>query len=164
MTILRELAPLGATHLIQIVLDYAGENITATVLATPKDSLKIPDDSKAPRSLQFKGPIDEVETAIGHDMAAGVTAIAGFTSNMASLQAQLDADAKAATDKADAARQARTAAKAGGPAVAKTPAAAPEKPKAETGGELFALAEAAAAAAKTKTEPAAPETPAASAA
>ena len=52
MSIIRQLAPIGRSHVIQIVLDYSDETVTATFLATPKDGVKIPESSKGPRPMQ----------------------------------------------------------------------------------------------------------------
>lgn len=133
---IQELSALGASHVIQIVLDYKESHVTATVLLTPKDSLKLPENAKAPRSLQFEGPISEVEAAIAEGLQKAVATVGTFTSNMATLQAELD----------QAAAEARKAgaAKAGAKKpekVAATPVkeAAKEKP-ADDGMDLFSTA------------------------
>lgn len=101
--LIQELSALGTNYVLQIVLDYKDSLVTATILLTPKESLKVPEKAKAPRSLQFEGPISEVEAAIAEGLQKAVTTIGGFTSNMTALQAELD-QAAAEAKKAGAAK------------------------------------------------------------
>lgn len=91
------LQEVGKTHTIQIVLAYEGENVTATVIASPKGEQ---DDFTPPAKpiypLNINGPIAEVEDYIKTKMGKDAIRAVELTVNIAALEERAEtAEAKA---------------------------------------------------------------------
>ena len=96
------LAPLGATHHIQLVPSYDGNgNVEVSVLLRPKDSK----DVGALRTVCFSGPIAEVETELAAKLPETVTKLVTHGNNLDELEkalaAEVEAKKEAASKKAE---------------------------------------------------------------
>ncbi len=116
------LAPLGATHNINIALSYQTDG---TVTATALVSLKTKDkEFGGIKPLVFSGPVAEVEAAIAEQLPAAVGKLVAHGNNLAAIDAQLAEETKAKEAEAAKKKAEKPAPK---PAAAKP--AAKAKPK-----------------------------------
>lgn len=99
---IKTLAPLGATHTISVLLDYA-ETVTATVVLTPKT-----EKDAQPLTFQLAGPLDELDAGFAAQLTEAVSKITSTTTELASLDAQLAAAKKAKEEELAAAKSKTT--------------------------------------------------------
>ena len=97
---IKALSPLGATHRISVILDYA-DSVTATVLLSPKG-----EKGGQPLTFQIAGPVDELEAGFAAQLTEAVTKITATTTDLSSLDAQLAAAKKAKEEELAAAKKA----------------------------------------------------------
>lgn len=121
-----QLSPMGSTHIISLVLAYAGEsgssNCTVTVLAQPKDETK----HEALR-IQFAGPCAELDAKLPELLAQAATKVVALNIDLASLDKQITDAKTARTAKLDAEK-----AKPAAATVASKPKGKEAKPAAPT--------------------------------
>ena len=96
---IKALSPLGATHRISVILDYA-DSVTATVLLSPKG-----EKEGQPLTFQIAGPVDELDTGFAAQLTEAVAKVTTATTDLASLDAQLAAAKKAKEEELAAARK-----------------------------------------------------------
>ena len=99
---IKTLAPLGATHTISVLLDYA-ETVTATVVLSPKT-----EKDAQPLTFQLAGPVDELDAGFAAQLTEAVGKITVTTTELASLDAQLAAAKKAKEEELAAAKSKTT--------------------------------------------------------
>ncbi len=96
-----QLSPMGSTHIISLVLAYAGEsgssNCTVTVLAQPKDETK-----HEAHGIQFAGPCAELDAKLPELLAQAATKVVALNIDLASLDKQITDAKTARTAKLDA--------------------------------------------------------------
>ena len=99
---IKTLAPLGATHTISVLLDYA-ETVTATVVLTPKT-----EKDAQPLTFQLAGPLDELDAGFAAQLTEAVSKITSTTTELSALDAQLAAAKKAKEEELAAAKSKTT--------------------------------------------------------
>ena len=91
-----QLAPLGATHHIQLVVSFSGEAVTVTALLRPKRANASDEDDTGEitglRTVQIEGPVTDIERELPAHLTAAVEKIVAHTATLATLDAQLAAE------------------------------------------------------------------------
>ena len=100
---IKALSPLGTTHRISVLLDYA-DSVTATVVLSPKG-----EKEAQPLTFQIAGPVDELDTEFAAKLTEAVAKVATATTDLASLDAQLAAAKKAKEEELATAKKATAA-------------------------------------------------------
>lgn len=86
------LKPIGEKNTVHLILSYDGPNVTVTASIIPnEDKLR----ERGTRTLQFYGPVAEVEAALPTELAKGVEIVTAYQSNLA----EIEAEAKATKEK-----------------------------------------------------------------
>ena len=83
--------PVLATHSLTLIINGTAEDVTVTAMLKPKT------DKDREHSLQVSGPLSEVESVLAPTIQQAVLKIAGLTTSMADLDAQI-ADVKKARE------------------------------------------------------------------
>lgn len=95
---IKALSPLGTTHRISVLLDYA-DSVTATVVLSPKG-----EKEAQPLTFQIAGPVDELDAGFAAQLTDAVAKITATATDLSSLDAQLAAAKKAKEEELAAAK------------------------------------------------------------
>ena len=99
---IKALSPLGTTHRISVLLDYA-DSVTATVVLSPKG-----EKEAQPLTFQIAGPVDELDSGFAAQLTEAVSKITATATDLSSLDAQLAAAKKAKEEELAAAKSKTT--------------------------------------------------------
>jgi hypothetical protein len=75
--------PVLATHSLTLIINGTAEDVTVTAMLKPKS------DKDREHSLQVSGPLSEVESVLAPTIQQAVIKIAGLSTSMADLDAQI---------------------------------------------------------------------------